>query len=110
MNNNSFMEIQVHSYEKTSNGKTSDEMAAAHMGDTDAMEEGNSGMTTADRVALAAIFSAAILILVMFELTDKSGMQVMHAAATVALRPYVSLPVSRPDRRTPKVATTAERE
>jgi hypothetical protein len=94
------MEIQVHSYEKTSNGKTSDEMAAAHMGDTDAMEEGNSGMTTADRVALAAIFSASILILVMFELTDKSGMQ--DDAAAVALRPYVSLPVSRPDRRTRK--------
>ena len=103
------MEIQVHPYEKTRDGKTPDEIAAGHMGDTDAMEESNSGMTTADRIALAAIFSASILILVMFELTDKAGMQVMHAAATVALRPYASLPVSRPDRRTPTVATTAER-
>jgi len=101
------MEIQVHSYEKTRDGKTPDEIAPGHRGDT---EESNSEMTTADRIALAAIFSASILILVMFELTDKSGMQVMHAAATVAQRPYVSLPVSRPDRRTPTVATTAERD
>jgi hypothetical protein len=104
------MEIQVHPYEKTRNEKTPDEIAAGHMGDTDAMEEGNSEMTTADRIALAAIFSASILILVTFELTDKSGMQVMHAAATVAMRSYANLPVSRPDRRTPKVATTAERK
>lgn len=104
------MEIQVQPYDRTRDGKTPDDFAAGHVGDTDAMEDSNSGMGTADRLALAAIFSAAILILVMFELTDKSALQAMHAAATVALRPYASLPVSRPDRRKPTVATTAERE
>ena len=104
------MEIQVHPYDRTRDGKTAADIAAGHMGDTDAIEESNSGMNTADRIGLAAIFSASILILAMFELTDKSAMQVMHAAATVALRSYANLPASKPDRRKHTVATTAERE
>jgi hypothetical protein len=107
------MEIQVHPYDRTRDGKTPDDIACGHVGDTDAIEESTSGMNTADRIALAAIFSASILILVMFELTDKSAMQVMHAAATVAMRSYASLPVSKPERRKHSkhtVATTAERE
>jgi hypothetical protein len=104
------MEIQVHPHGRTPDGKTPDDIAPGHIGDADAMEGSNSGISTADRIALAASFSAAILILVMFELTDRSAMQPMPAAAAAAISPYAGLPVSNPDRRIPTVATTAERE
>jgi hypothetical protein len=47
-------------------------------------------LSTVDRIALAAIFSVAILILVTFELTGKSAMQPMPAAATVSMSSYLA--------------------
>ena len=90
-------------------GKTPDEMAAEPLGDACALEASSGGATTADRIALAAIFSAAILVLVTFELTDKSAMPPVIAAATVPMSSYLGPAMSNPDSRMPIVTTDTRR-
>jgi hypothetical protein len=62
------------------------------------------GINTVDRIALAAAFSVAILILAMAGLTWKSATQPMPAAASIAMPSYFGLPVSDQDRRRPNAA------
>ena len=61
------------------------------------------GINTVDRIALAAAFSVAILILALAGLTWKSAKQPMPAAS-IAMPSYFGLPVSDPDRRRPNAA------
>jgi hypothetical protein len=105
-----FMESQVHPYGKTPDGKTPDDISPGHIGDACAMEGSDSGSNIADRIALAAAVAAAILILVMFELTDKPAMQPVPAAAAIAISPYVGLHVFKPDRLMPRASATAGRD
>ena len=63
------------------------------------MEGSDEGINTVDRVALAAAFSVAILILATAALTWKSAKQPIPAAASIAMSSYFGLPVSEPDRR-----------
>ena len=72
--------------------------------DTRAMKGSVQGINTVDRIALAAAFSVAILILAMAGLTWKSAKQPMPAAASIAMPSYFGLPVSDPDRRRPNAA------
>ena len=61
-------------------------------------------INTVDRIALAAAFSVAILILATAGLTWKSAKQPMPAAASIAMPSYFGLPVSELDRRRPNAA------
>jgi hypothetical protein len=80
------------------------EILARPIVDTGAMKGGDKGINIVDRIALAAAFSVAILILVMVALTYKSAMQPMPAAVSIAMSPYAGLPLSAPDRRRPNAA------
>ena len=71
---------------------------------TRATDGSDEGISTVDRVAPAAAFSVAILILAMAGLTWKSAKQPMPAAASIAMPSYFGLPVSDPDRRRPNAA------
>jgi hypothetical protein len=53
------------------------------------------GISTADRVALAAMFAVAILVLVLVGLTYRSTAQPLTAAALAAMSPAVDLPAPR---------------
>jgi len=72
--------------------------------DTGAMKGSDKGISIVDRIALAAAFSVAMLILVMVALTYKSAMQPIPAAVSIAMSPYAGLPVSAPDRRRPNAS------
>lgn len=73
----------------------------------DMAKESNARLSTVDRIALAAIFVVAILIVVMFGLTTRAAMQQIALAAPVAMSSYIGLPVSELDGRMPTVPTTA---
>lgn len=64
---------------------------------------------TVDRIAIAAIFTVAMLILVMIEATDQSAAQPLPAAAMAAMVPCVGVHMSDRDRRMPTVPVTSER-
>ena len=72
--------------------------------DTRAMKGTGAGIGTVDRIAMAAAFSVAILILAIAGLTCKSATQPMPAATFVAMSPYIDLHVSELDRRRPDIA------
>ena len=72
--------------------------------DAGAMKGSDKGINIADRIALAAAVSVAMLILVMFALTYKSAMQPMPAAVSIVMSPYAGLHGSALDRRTPNAA------
>jgi len=84
--------------------ETPDDILPRPIVDTRAMEESDEGISIVDRVALAAAFSVAILILATAGLTWKSAKQPMPAAASIAMPSYFGLPMSDPDRRRPNAA------
>ena len=67
--------------------------------DTRAMEGSDEEISIVDRVALAAAFSVAILILATAGLTWKSAKQPIPAAASIAISSYFGPPPSELDRR-----------
>jgi hypothetical protein len=80
------------------------EILARPIVDTGEMKGSDKGINIVDRIALAAAFSVAMLILVMFALTYKSTMQPMPAAVSIVMSPYAGLHGSAPDRRRPNAA------
>ena len=72
--------------------------------DTGGTKVSDEGINIVDRIALAAAFSVAILILVMLALTYKSAMQPMPAAVSIAMSPCAGLPGSALERRRPNAA------
>ena len=57
------------------------------------MNVSNRNGRNVDRIAVAAVFTVAILILATLTLTAKSAVQPMPAAATIALSTSVGLPM-----------------
>ena len=84
--------------------KTPRDILPRPTGDTRAMKGSGGGINTVDRIAMAAAFLVAILILAMAGLTCISARQPMPAAALVAMSPYVDPPVFELDRRRPNIA------
>jgi DMSO/TMAO reductase YedYZ heme-binding membrane subunit len=72
--------------------------------DTGATKGSDKGINIVDRIALAAAFSVAMFILVMFALTYKSTMQPMPAAVSIVMSPYAGLHGSAPDRHRPNAS------
>lgn len=73
---------------------TPDDSAHRPMGNAHPVKGDNRGISTADRIALAAMFTVAILILVIVMLTYTSAAPPMAAVASVAMSSSVDLPVS----------------
>ena len=53
----------------------------------------NTGIGVMDRIAIAAIFAAAILILTMVEVTGRASLPTVPSAAVTAMSTHVDLPV-----------------
>ena len=103
--NPGLVEIQVHQ-----RSETPDDIARGPLDDTCAMKGSKRGTSIVDRIALVAAFSVAILILVMFELTGKSALELTPATATVSMSSYFGLPVSKPNHRMSTMTTTAGKD
>jgi hypothetical protein len=73
---------------------TPDDSARRPIGNAHPVKGDNRGTSTADRVALAAMFTVAILILVIVMFTYKSAAPPMAAVASVAMSSSVDLPLS----------------
>jgi hypothetical protein len=79
--------------------KAPDDILLRPIGDSCAEEGGDRGISTVDRIALAAAFSVAILIVGMVGLMCESTKQPMPAAAVVAMSSYIGMPASALERR-----------
>jgi hypothetical protein len=73
------------------------------------MKRSNSTTRAVDRIAVAATFSAAILILATFGLTAESAIPATSGAAAEALSSCGALPISESDCCTPTVTFTGSR-
>ena len=91
-------------------GKKPNDIARGPLGDTRVIKGRNRGIGTVDRIALVAMFSVAILVLVMLELTGESAVQLMSAATTISNSSHVGLPVSKRARRMPTLTSTAAKD
>jgi len=57
------------------------------------MERSKASLNTMDRIAIAAIIVVALVIVALVEITARVQMQIMPAAAVVALATHVELPM-----------------